>query len=126
MDIIIQSLGFTTGESLENFIREKVNTLKSSDIVRATVTLYKGPSGNPESDYCEIRLEVPGNDLFVKKHSEYFETSVNECVDILALQIKKNKEKYVKTRKADANVIQDELISGEEDDEDIELEDVVK
>lgn len=126
MDIIIQSLGFTTGESLENFIKEKVNTLKSSDIVRATVTLYKGPSGNPESDYCEIRLEVPGNDLFVKKHSEYFETSVNECVDILALQIKKNKEKYVKTRKADANVIQDELISGEEDDEDIELEDVVK
>ena len=126
MDIIIQSLGFTTGESLENFIKEKVNTLKSSDIVRATVTLYKGPSGTPESDYCEIRLEVPGNDLFVKKHSEYFETSVNECVDILALQIKKNKEKYVKTRKADANVIQDELISGEEDDEGIELEDVVK
>jgi putative sigma-54 modulation protein len=126
MDIIIQSLGFTTGESLENFIKEKVNTLKSSDIVRATVTLYKSPSGNPESDYCEIRLEVPGNDLFVKKHSEYFETSVNECVYILALQIKKNKEKYVKTRKADANVIQDELISGEEDDEDIELEDVVK
>jgi putative sigma-54 modulation protein len=126
MDIIIQSLGFTAGESLENFIREKVNTLKSDDIVRANVALYKGPSGNPESDYCEIRLEVPGNDLFVKKHSPYFETSVNECVDVLALQIKKSKEKYLNTRKADAKVIQDELLSAGEDDEDIELEDAVK
>lgn len=26
-------------------------------------------------------LEVPGNDLFVKKNSQYFETSVSECVD---------------------------------------------
>ena len=126
MDIIIQSLGFNAGESLENFIREKINTLKSDNIVRANVTLYKGPAGNPESDYCEIRLEVPGNDLFVKKHSQYFETSVSECVDVLSLQIKKNKDKYVDARQANENVIQDELLKGEEDDDDVELEDVVK
>lgn len=126
MDVIIQSLGFTAGESLENFIREKVNSLKSDNIVRANVVLYKGPSGNPESDYCEIRLEVPGNDLFVKRHSQHFETCVNECVYVLALQIKKNKDKYLNTRKGDANVIQDELLNAGGDDEDVELEDVVK
>ena len=126
MDIIIQSLGFNAGESLENFIREKINTLKSDNIVRANITLYKGPAGNPESDYCEIRLEVPGNDLFVKKHSQYFETSVSECVDVLSLQIKKSKDKYVDARQANENVIQDELLKGEEDDDDVELEDVVK
>ena len=125
MDIIIQSLGFKASEHLEEFIREKVNTLKSDQIVRTNVVLYKGPSGNPESDYCEVRLEVPGNDLFVKKHSPYFETSVSECVDVLALQIKKSKDKYLNTRKADANVIQDELLKAK-DDEDTELEDVVK
>jgi len=126
MDIIIQSLGFNAGESLENFIREKINTLKSDNIVRANVTLYKGPAGNPESDYCEIRLEVPGNDLFVKKNSQYFETSVSECVDVLSLQIKKSKDKYVDARQANESVIQDELLKGEEDDDDVELEDVVK
>ena len=126
MDIIIQSLGFNAGESLESFISGKVSTLKSDDIIRANVTLYKGPSSNPEADYCEIRLEVPGNDLFVKKHSQFFETSVSECVDVLALQVKKNKEKYVDARKADANTIHDELLKAGEDDEDIELEDVVK
>lgn len=126
MDIIIQSLGFTAGESLENFIREKISTLKSDNIVRANVTLYKGPTGNPESDYCEVRLEVPGNDLFVKKRSQHFELCVSECVEVLSLQIKKNKDKQADTRKADSNIIQDELLKGEENDEDIELEDVVR
>src|SRR5829696_8602579 len=112
MDIIIQSLGFNAGESLENFIREKVNTLKSDNIVRANVTLYKGPSGKPQSDYCEMRLEVPGNDLFVKKNSQYFQTSINECVEVLSLQINKNKEKYEDARKADTNMIEDELLKG--------------
>src|SRR6476661_1194599 len=88
MDIIIQSLGFTAGETLENFIREKVSGLKSDGIVRANVTLYKGPAGNPENDYCEIRLEVPGNDHFVKRNSPYFETSVSECADILNQSVK--------------------------------------
>lgn len=126
MDIIIQSLGFTAGGSLENFISEKLNTLKSDNIIRANVTLYKGPSGNTESDYCEIRLEVPGNDLFVKKHSQYFETCVSECVEVLSVQVKKNKDKQAGILKSDANIIQDELLKAEEGDEDIELEDVVK
>jgi len=126
MDIIIQSPGFNAGESLENFIKEKVNTLKSDNIVRANVTLYKGPAGNPNNDYCEIRLEVPGNDLFVKKNSEYFETSVSECVEVLSQQIKKSKDKHTDARQADENVIQDELLKSEGDDEDVELEDIVK
>jgi ribosome-associated translation inhibitor RaiA len=124
MDIIIQSLGFNAGSSLEKFIEEKVSTLKSDKIVRANVTLYKGPSSNPDSDYCEIRLEVPGNDHFVKKHSSHFETSVSECVDVLAHKIKQAKDKH--SIKADEDAIQDALIAGEEDDTDVELEDVVK
>ena len=123
MDIIIQSLGFNAGESLENFIREKVSTLKADNIVRANVTLYKGPSNNPDSDYCEIRLEVPGNDPFVKKHSSYFETSVSECVEVLSHKLQQSKDKHGKLNKDE---IQDALMAGEEDDSDVELEDVVK
>ena len=76
MDIIIQSLDFRTSETLDNFIREKINALKSDTIVRANVTLYLASEGNPENQVCEIRLEIPGNDLFVKKGSVHFETSV--------------------------------------------------
>ena len=126
MDIIIQSLGFTAGDSLESFIKEKVNTLKSDTIVRANVTLYKGPASNPENDYCEIRFEVPGNDLFVKKSGAYFEVSVTECVDVLNKMIKKNRDISVGRRKGNEDAIQDELMAGEDDETEPELEDVVK
>ena len=95
MDIIIQSLGFTAGESLESFVREKLGKLSqmTDTIVRANVTLFKGPESNPENNYCEIRLEVPGNDHFVKRSSPVFEQSVDEAVDVLLGQIRKAKEK---------------------------------
>jgi putative sigma-54 modulation protein len=126
MDIIIQSLGFKAGESIESFIAEKLNTVKSDKIVRANVILFKGADSDPENNYCEIRLEIPGNDLFVKKHSAYFETSVNECVDVLKQQVNKNKEKYVHNLQANAVEIQDAMLAADTDDEDVDLEDVVK
>lgn len=124
MDIIIQSLGFKAGETLEGFIKEKVSALKSDHIVRANVTLFKGPDGNPENNYCEIRLEVPGNDHFVKKQSAYFETAVSGCVDVLAQQLSKTKDKHIGRQQADAMEIQDKLATA--DDDEVELEDVVK
>jgi len=126
MDIIIQSLGFKAGESIESFIAEKLNTVKSDKIVRANVILFKGADSDPENNYCEIRLEIPGNDLFVKKHSAYFETSVSECVDVLKQQVNKNKEKHVHNLQANAVEIQDAMLAADTDDEDVDLEDVVK
>ena len=126
MDIIIQSLGFNAGESLERYIREKVSTLKSDTIIRANVALFKGPASNPENDYCEIRLEVPGNDLFVKRSAAYFEVSVNECVDVLNKQIKKNRDLSVDRRKGNEAIIQDELMAAGDDDVEPELEDIVR
>jgi len=104
MDIIIQSLGFKAGETLENFIREKISALKSDNIVRANVTLFMGQNSTPENNYCEIRLEVPGNDHFVKKTSQYFETSVTECVDVLTQMI--NKAKEINSDRLQSNAIE--------------------
>ena len=91
MDLIIQSLGFTLGPAMDNFIIEKIISLKADHIVRASVTLYKGPS-NTESNCCEIHLEVPGNDHFVKKQSTRFETAINDCVENLSQMIINTKE----------------------------------
>lgn len=126
MDIIIQYVGFQKSESLDSFIREKVNTLKSDTIVRANVALYLASEGNPENQICEIRLEIPGNDLFVKKGAVHFETSVTDCVDVLQNQLKKNRDKNIDRRYGNEDKIQDELMAGEDDDQETELEDVVK
>jgi len=126
MDVIIQSLGFRAGNELESFVREKVSALKSDEIVRANVVLYKGPASAPENDYCEIRLEVPGRDHFVKKHSQHFEVAVNECVEVLTQMINKTKNKIKESRKGEADVIQDVMLDSDESNDDVELEDVVK
>ena len=126
MDIIIQSLGFKAGETLESFIREKISALKSDNIVRANVTLFMGPESNPENNYCEIRLEVPGNDHFVKKNSQYFETSVSECVDVLTQMINKTKDINTHRRQVNPIDMQNTLLTAELNEDEIELEDIVK
>ena len=96
MDIIIQSLGFKAGEDLEAYVKEKLGKLSPNDhIVRANVTLFLGPQREPESSYCEIRLEVPGPDLFVKEQGVEFEQAIDSSVNKLQSIIRKAKEKQV-------------------------------
>ena len=94
MDIIIQSLGFKASNHLEEYIREKLSKLKPNDnIVRANVILFQGPDKAVQNDYCEIRLEVPGNDHFVKESSPDFEQSIDAAIDTLQSILRKNNEK---------------------------------
>ena len=96
MDIIIQSLGFTAGEILENFIHEKLDKLeKETNIIRANIVLFTGSVSNPNNCYCEIRLEVPGNDLFVKKNSDNFDKAIVDAVDTIQHNLRKTKEKQI-------------------------------
>lgn len=101
MEVIIQSLGFIAGEELESFIREKVNRLEvhGGKVVRADVTLYLRPKSAHENNTCEIRLEIPGNDLFVKKSDVQFETAVVAAVDALDTMVRKDKEKHLDRRR---------------------------
>lgn len=125
MNIIIQSLGFRAGEALETFVREKLSHLKSDRIIKATVTLYKGPDAEADDNYCEIRLDMPGNDPFVKRHNAYFETAVTECVDVLQGVLQRQKTKNIHRRIGSADAIQD-AINEAETFRDPDLEDVVK
>src|SRR3954465_12456805 len=96
MDIIIQSLGFKAGAELEGYVEEKLEKLKPNDhIVRANVVLFLGPDRATPNTYCEIRLEVPGNDHFIKESSPDFEQSVDSAVNKLQGMLRKAKEKQV-------------------------------
>ena len=104
MDIIIQSLGFKASDELEAYIREKLGKLAPNDpIVRANVTLYLGPSKPTPNGYCEIRLEVPGNDHFIKETNPVFEQAVDAAVNKLQGMLRKVKEKEVTSRQRRIN-----------------------
>ena len=104
MDIIIQSLGFKASDELETYIHEKLGKLTPNDqIVRANVILYLGPDRPTPNGYCEIRLEVPGNDHFIKETNPDFEQAVDSAVNKLQGMLRKAKEKAVDSRQRRIN-----------------------
>lgn len=96
MQIKIQSIHFTADEKLLDYVEKKVEKVKKffDGIVRADVYLKLDSKGKSVNDkVVEIRLLIPGNDLFAKETRKSFEECVDEVVDILEQQLKKRKAK---------------------------------
>ncbi|MCC6279660.1 MAG: HPF/RaiA family ribosome-associated protein [Saprospiraceae bacterium] len=82
MDFVYETVHFKGSEHLEQFTRKKMNSVfrKTADILRAEVTLSEGASGNPENQFCEIKLDVPGENIFVKKNAATYEQAIRTAV----------------------------------------------
>jgi len=66
---------------------------RHQNIVLAEVTLRLDKAQTNENKIAEIRLEVPGNNLFAKKQSKTFEEAADTAVEALQRQLKKYKDK---------------------------------
>ncbi|MGB4654746.1 MAG: ribosome hibernation-promoting factor, HPF/YfiA family [Bacteroidales bacterium] len=95
MDIKINSLHFKTDQKLETFIYNKVEKLANyfNGVIGADVSLKIANTQTNENKIAEIRLIIPGNDLYVKKQSKSFEESIDKSVDALKRQLTKHKNK---------------------------------
>ena len=95
MDIKINSVHFDADQKLINHVNKKVNKLGQffDGIIGAEVFLRLENVQNDENKVAEIKLLIPGNDLFVKKQSKTFEEAVNKTVETLNRQVTKYKEK---------------------------------
>ena len=96
MNVNIQSLGFKAGEELEDYINKKLGKLTPNDhIIGANVTLFLGADRATREHFCEIRLEVPGNDPFVKESAGDFYQAADSAINKLQGILRKAKEKQV-------------------------------
>jgi putative sigma-54 modulation protein len=95
MELKIQSVGFSASERLEMFVQKKVDKLKTvyDGVSNANVYLKLENTSEVENKVGEIRVDVKGTELFVKKQSKTFEESIDNCVDALKKQLTKYKEK---------------------------------
>lgn len=95
MNVKIQSIKFTADKKLIDFINQKVNKLERyfDNILDAEVYLRAEHPQEVTNKIVEIRLNVPGTDLFAHKQCKTFEEAVDECVNALKIQTKKHKEK---------------------------------
>tara|TARA_B100000795_G_scaffold261626_1_gene238590 strand:+ start:1492 stop:1800 length:309 start_codon:yes stop_codon:yes gene_type:complete len=95
MKVFIQSVNFNASVGLLEFIEKKVVSLTKfhDKIVNAEVFLKLENSSDKENKIAEIKINIPGNELVVKKQFRSFEESVNTGVESLKRRLKKSKEK---------------------------------
>ena len=95
MKINIQSLHFDADKKLLDLVEEKINKLSRyyDGIIGTDVVLKLDRSSDSENKVIEIKVKIPGNDLFVKKQAKTFEEAIDLAADALTTQVKKIKEK---------------------------------
>ena len=95
MNMKMQSVGFKADKKLEAFINQKLSKLNKFDnnISEYNVTLNIENSDPKANKVVEVKINLPGNELFAKKQSNSFEAAAELVADALRIQILKNKEK---------------------------------
>ncbi len=95
MTITVQSVHFDADKKLISFVNEKVEKLSHffDNIIGAEVILRLDKSSTSDNKIAEIKLLIPGNDLFAKRQCKTFEEAADSAVAALKTQIKKHKEK---------------------------------
>ena len=95
MEIKVNTVQFTADKKLVDHINKKVGKLDKffDKIIGAEVFLRLENVHDHENKIAEVKLLIPGDELFVKKQSKTFEEAINKAVDTLHLQVTKYKEK---------------------------------
>lgn len=95
MNVQIHSIRFDADQKLLEFITNKVNKLTqfSDEIISSEVFLRLSKSSERENKLVEIKLIIPGGDLFAKNQTKTFEEGTDLCIDALRKQLSKRKEK---------------------------------
>jgi len=96
MEIIINSVHFSTDKKLVDFVNKKVNKLDTffDGILNAEVTLKVLKPETANNKISEIKISIPANGyLFAKKQADTFEEATDMAVDALRKQLTKFKEK---------------------------------
>lgn len=97
MNILVNSVGFTADLSLVDFVKRKITKVETfyDRIIDGEVFLKldKGDNVKFQKKFIEIKLNVPGNSIFVKESGTTFEEATDIAVEVLSRQVKKHKQK---------------------------------
>ena len=95
MDIQVNSVHFTADKKLVDFVNEKVGKLALffDNIIASEVYLRLDKSQDGENKIAEVKILIPGKELFAKKQCKSFEEAADLAVEALRKQVHKHKEK---------------------------------
>jgi putative sigma-54 modulation protein len=95
MKIRVQSIHFTADVKLLDFIQKKADKLDQffDQIISGEVYLKLEKTDDEANKITEIKLLIPGNDLFAKEQCKTFEEATDKALESLKRQLDKRKEK---------------------------------
>ncbi len=95
MQVNVHSIQFKADGKLINFIETKLKKLEHfhDHVINAEVYLKLDKNPEAGNKIAEIKLNVPGKELFAKRQSQSFEVATDHVVEALRRQMKKAKEK---------------------------------
>lgn len=95
MKVQVQSVNFKADQKLVDFIQKRMDKLDQfyDRIIDGEVYLKVDNNHTRENKIVEVRVNVPGNDLMVKKECTSFEEATDLATDALRRQLDKHKAK---------------------------------
>jgi putative sigma-54 modulation protein len=96
MKLHIQSIHFDADQKLIDYIQKKIDKLDTfyDRIIDGEVFLRVDKDSHQENKIMEVKINIPGHNLFVKERSRTFEAAADEALEALKAQVKKHKEKF--------------------------------
>lgn len=98
MNVSINSVHFKADNKLEQFIERKVGKLSGlyEGVIGSEITLKIDKAETKDNKVAEIRIQIPGYDLYAKKQSNTFEEATDTAVNAIKKQLEKHKGKFKK------------------------------
>jgi len=90
----IQTVGFSAKEELMDTVKERVEKLEKyyNPIIGAEVYLRLLYDDHRENKKVELKLNIPGEDVYADHQSETFEHSLVEAIEKVKKQLLKKKD----------------------------------
>lgn len=95
MKVFVQSVNFNADKDLIEFVEKKLMGLEKyhDKIIDIEVFLKVKQTSEKENKITEVKINIPGSELIVKKDTKSFEEGASVAFDTMKRQLKKSKEK---------------------------------
>ena len=93
MEVKVHSIHFDADKDLLMFIHERVDKLDNifDRILGSEVYLKVEKTSQPLNKVAEIKMSLPGKDIFARKQGKSFEEATDTAVEALRRQLKRYK-----------------------------------
>jgi putative sigma-54 modulation protein len=95
MRLKVHSIQFKADQKLIDFVQDKVDKLDVffDNIISGEVFMRLDKSDDMKNKVAEIKVTIPGRELFAKRQCRTFEEGIDESVDAIRRQLIKSKGK---------------------------------